>query len=262
MNIPYVFKKCSKCGEWLVVNTVNFRKNGKWLRNTCRQCEKEYNKKWKKYNKEHCKQYDKQYYNQNRERKIEYKKQWRNQNKEYIKEYSRQYRKENRELCKEYSRQYRKENRELCKERCKRWYKNNKEYCKEYGKRYRETPQGRKNAFNYYNKRRLEKQNQGNGITTEQWIECMKYFNWECAYSGKLLEKDNRSLDHIIPLIKSGEHEIWNLVPMLRRLNSSKNDKDMLQWYKEQPFFSEERLQKIYEWQEYAYNKWHKEEIV
>ena len=32
MNIPYVFKRCTKCGEWLVVNTVNFRKNGKWLR--------------------------------------------------------------------------------------------------------------------------------------------------------------------------------------------------------------------------------------
>ena len=50
---------------------------------------------------------------------------------------------------------------------------------------------------------------------------------------------------------------------MDKGLNSSKNDKDMLQWYKEQTFFSEERLHKIYEWQEYAYKKWHdKEEII
>ena len=49
---------------------------------------------------------------------------------------------------------------------------------------------------------------------------------------------------------------------MYKNYNSSKKDKDLLEWYKEQPFFSEERLQKIYEWQEYAYNKYHKEEIV
>ena len=27
MNIPYVFKKCGKCGEWLVASKVNFHKN-------------------------------------------------------------------------------------------------------------------------------------------------------------------------------------------------------------------------------------------
>ena len=30
----------------------------------------------------------------------------------------------------------------------------------------------------------------------------------------------------------------------------------MEEWYKKQKYFSEERLQRIYEWQEYAYNKW------
>ena len=30
----------------------------------------------------------------------------------------------------------------------------------------------------------------------------------------------------------------------------------MEQWYKEQDFFSEERLSKIYKWCEYAKNKW------
>ena len=31
----------------------------------------------------------------------------------------------------------------------------------------------------------------------------------------------------------------------------------MLEWYKQQDFFSEERLIKIREWQEYAYNKYY-----
>ena len=84
----------------------------------------------------------------------------------------------------------------------------------------------------------------------------MKFFGFRCASSGQILSKDTRSLDHIKPLNQGGEHEIWNLVPMDRRLNSSKHDKDMEEWYKEQDFYSEERLQKIYEWQEYAFNKY------
>ena len=30
MNIPYVFKKCTKCGRWLVISTVNFNKDKEW----------------------------------------------------------------------------------------------------------------------------------------------------------------------------------------------------------------------------------------
>lgn len=90
----------------------------------------------------------------------------------------------------------------------------------------------------------------------------MTFFNFKCAYSGTQLNKDNRSIDHIVPLNLGGAHEIWNVVPMYISYNISKLDRNMLQWYKKQDFFSEERLQKIYEWQEYAYNKWHKEEII
>ena len=83
----------------------------------------------------------------------------------------------------------------------------------------------------------------------------MSFFNWECAYSGKTLTKETRSIDHVIPLNNGGENEIWNCVPMYKSYNSSKNDKEMLEWYAKQEYFSEERLNKIYEWQEYAKNK-------
>ena len=45
---------------------------------------------------------------------------------------------------------------------------------------------------------------------------------------------------------------------MTRSLNSSKHDKDMLEWYREQDCYSEDRLAKIYKWQEYARKKWEK----
>ena len=107
-------------------------------------------------------------------------------------------------------------------------------------------------------RRRIREKYQGNGITKEQWLEMMKYFDWKCAYSGEYIggNGEHRTIDHIIPLASGGEHEIWNLVPMYDSYNFSKYYKDMLTWYKEQPFFSEERLNKIYTWQEYAFNKW------
>ena len=42
MNIPYVMKKCTKCGEWLVANNINFykQKKGKYgFTSKCKQCE-------------------------------------------------------------------------------------------------------------------------------------------------------------------------------------------------------------------------------
>lgn len=34
----------------------------------------------------------------------------------------------------------------------------------------------------------------------------------------------------------------------------------MEEWYQQQEYYSEERLNKIYEWQEYAKNKWNNKE--
>ena len=115
--------------------------------------------------------------------------------------------------------------------------------------------------FNYEVKRRSKEENQGNGITKEQWLEMMKFFDFKCAYSDEYIggDSDKRTIDHIIPITKNGEHEVWNCVPMYSNYNTSKYNKNMLEWYLEQPFFSIERLTKIYEWRIYAYEKWGKE---
>ena len=84
----------------------------------------------------------------------------------------------------------------------------------------------------------------------------MDFFEWKCAYSGIQLTKENRSIDHVVALDNGGEHEIWNCVPMFDKYNSSKKVKEILEWYMQQPFFSIDRLTKIYEWRIYAYEKW------
>ena len=234
MNIPYVMKKCNTCGKWLVANNINFykEKKGKYgLRGQCKECKKIYADK----NKQHKKEYDKKRYNDNREDMLEQSKIWKENNREHYLEQKRGYAKD--------------------------WYKKNTEYKKNYIKSWRkDNPE---KIFNQNNKRRLREENQGNGFTNEQWYEMFMFFDFRCAYSGEYLGNENnkkiRSIDHIISLDNNGEHEIWNLVPMLKSYNSSKGTKGLLEWYLKQPFFSIERLTKIYEWRIYAYEKWGKE---
>ena len=154
-----------------------------------------------------------------------------------------------KEYNKQQSKQYYEEHKEERKEYSKQWHKNNPEKC-----------------FNSRNKRRSKLENQGRGITKEQWYEMMNFFDWKCAYSGEKLQKNNstygRTLDHIIALNNGGLNEIWNLIPMRKGYNCSKQDEiNSLNWYLEQEYFDIDRLNKIVEWQIYAYEKWGGEEF-
>ena len=274
MNIPYAFKKCTKCGKWLVANNFNFRKKkkGKWgLYSQCKECESKYKKQWDENNKEYHKEYHKEYYKNNkeyikecnkqwRENNKEYKKQWDENNKEYIKQYNKQWRENN----KEYNKEWKENNKKHIKEYNKQWYEDNKEYHKEYYKKWNEN--NPEKSFNIRNKRRSKEENQGRGINELQWNECYKWFNWKCAYSGEKLQKNKstygRTLDHIVALDNGGLNEPWNIVPMRKGYNSSKQDRiDSMTWYLEQEYFDIERLNKIIEWQIYAYEKWGGEEF-
>ena len=252
MNIPFVFKKCTKCGEWLVANKINFykSKNGKYgLESQCKECrnrkqKEKYanNNEWKEERLRKNREYHKKKYDNDEE--------WRNERNRKSKEYLRE---------KRMNDEWREEQNRKQREKCA----NDKEYKE---KQLRKQRKWQKNnpekIFNYNNERRNKEKNQGRGITKEQWLEMFKFFNFECAYSGIQLTKDNRSVDHIIPLDSNGENEPWNCVPMLKSYNCSKrNRNDSLIWYKEQEYFDEERLNKIVEWQIYAYEKWGGEEF-
>lgn len=48
---------------------------------------------------------------------------------------------------------------------------------------------------------------------------------YECAYCGKETDDVSRSLDHIMPQSRGGEHTLENLVVCCRRCNSAKRDR-------------------------------------
>lgn len=125
---------------------------------------------------------------------------------------------------------------------------------KEYRNSYYKTKNGKEVKTRAREIRRAYKMGNGGSYTKQQWEFCLEFFEGCCAYTGKKL--DNLEVEHIVPISKGGTSFIWNLCPSSKTANTSKNNSNMEEWYKKQPYFSEERLQKIYDWIEYAKNKY------
>ena len=176
--------------------------------------------------------------------------------KECDRKYYKEYYKNNKEKIIETNKEYYEDNKEKIYKRTRQYAIDNKEKSNEYKRKYKKNNPDK--IFNNSIKRRLNEKTQGNGITKEQWYKMMEFFDWKCAYSGEYIggDSDNRTIDHIVPLNNDGEHEVWNCVPMYQPYNSGKRNRNMLEWYLKQEYFSIERLTKIYEWRIYAYNKW------
>jgi 5-methylcytosine-specific restriction endonuclease McrA len=74
--------------------------------------------------------------------------------------------------------------------------------------------------------------------------EIYKAWNYKCGYCN-----DNAtSLDHIIPKFKSGSSNRGNLIPCCRTCNASKASSPMEEWYRQQEFFSQKKLDAVHEW--------------
>lgn len=124
-----------------------------------------------------------------------------------------------------------------------------KEYRKVYAKEYRE------NNREYLNEKSKMIHRQrvlAEGEFTEEEFEniSLDYFGWKCAYTGEVIleDKSNCHREHVIPISKGGVNYIWNIIPSTPFANISKKDRELEVWYREQPYFSEERLQKIYDY--------------
>jgi len=72
------------------------------------------------------------------------------------------------------------------------------------------------------------------------------YESWDykCGYCEELAT----SLDHVIPRFKSGSSNRNNLVPACRRCNTSKASTKMEEWYQQQEFFTQARMDRIKSW--------------
>lgn len=119
--------ECYKCKETKDINNFSKNKSKKIGVNTiCKECSKEYMKKYnlenkeivkkcreeyKIKNKEKLKEQSIEYYKENKEKISEYQKKYRELNKEYLNEKNKKYRNEKSESRREYKREWQKKNR-------------------------------------------------------------------------------------------------------------------------------------------------------
>lgn len=75
------------------------------------------------------------------------------------------------------------------------------------------------------------------------WKQSIKdKWNNECAYCGN---KDNLTIDHIVPLSRGGHNLSTNVICCCKKCNHSKSHSEWEEWFKQQDFFSEERIKNI-----------------
>lgn len=179
-----------------------------------------------------------------KEKKL-YAKKYREENKEYYRIKNAEWCKRNAEKRRAANREYHRKNPHVSRD----YYEKNKERISLYNNKYKQENKERlrvvKRAGKH--KRRARKIGNGGSYTADELRDCLNYFNNRCAYTGEPLP-DNYHLDHVRPLSKGGTSYIWNLVPCLAEVNTSKQADDMYGWYRRQPYYSKEKLVRINKW--------------
>lgn len=284
-NFSITEKKCTRCNKVLQIDEFKIDKRSKdRYSNWCNTCRREYAKEYYKKNKDTVLLKQKEYYEKNKETISAKNKHYYENNKDIALAKSQEYyerikddisyktKKKERDKIRhqksylnhkkeiqEKQRQYYYENREKRIEYQKEYYKKNKNkiiaYTYEWQKRHPEIQK--------LKKERRKIKEECNSYAQDQWYECISFFDNKCAYSGEDYlpytvdhVSDSITIDHIVPLSQGGLNVIWNIVPAKFKYNSSKGNKNLEDWYSQQEFFSENRLDKIFQWAEYAYSKY------
>lgn len=113
--------------------------------------------------------------------------------------------------------------------------------CADYRRRQYATEEGKQKILMACHNRRTKIKGT---VTLAEWKETLEYFDNSCAYCGST---DKITQDHIVPVANGGLNTKYNLVPACKSCNCSKNSRPLVQWYMQQPFATEERLQKVIE---------------
>ncbi|MCM0594577.1 MAG: HNH endonuclease [Gloeotrichia echinulata DEX184] len=161
-----------------------------------------------------------------KKRYSEYGKLWYEKNCNRLREVRKIYRQLNRE--KEFSRhiEYRKLNKEKIRESSKEYYQRNKE----------------KSYINARKRRARKLQNHFTHYSEQDLLKRFEDFKFSCAYCGS---KEFLTVDHLIPVSKGGPDCISNLVPACSFCNGSKGNRDVVNWYPKQDFYSNQRWSRL-----------------
>lgn len=108
-------------------------------------------------------------------------------------------------------------------------YWNNKEERRNWENNWIQNNRDKKRAaWKKWNNRKRSNSEISIGLSSDEWEQIKKDWNYCCAYCGKLF--NDLTQDHVIPLSKGGIDSIENIVPACKSCNSSKGNKDLKEW--------------------------------
>lgn len=221
--------KCSKCGQTKPVSEFSKGQNKSGYRSQCKQCVHEVYLS----DKGRILQQHKDYYEANKDSYLDACKAYRNSHREQTRKTMHEYYLRNGEKIRERSKkQFANFTPEQMKKR------------KEYLHSYYTTEEGRSYKRRKFHERKSAELLVESSLTDEEWLNTVKFFDGRCAYCGK---SKKLTQDHIVPVSKGGGYTKNNIIPCCGSCNSSKQDKDFMEWYASKPYFAEERLNRIKE---------------
>lgn len=76
-------------------------------------------------------------------------------------------------------------------------------------------------------RKREQVHKRGDGwITTREWMDLKRRWDYTCLCCGKREPEIKLTLDHVVPISKGGENEIENIQPLCKRCNIKKHVKN------------------------------------
>jgi 5-methylcytosine-specific restriction endonuclease McrA len=192
-------KKCVKCGE--VKPLPEFYKDKKSPDGhfySCKTCELSRSHNWWEEHKN----------DSDRPRRLEVKKKYYRNNKSILDEKNKQWAKDHPEARKAILR---------------------RSYLKDISKYLARTIGWRKKnpeaAAAIWRNRRARIEGDGGKITTREWVELKKKYDYTCLCCKRCEPEIKLTLDHVKPLVMGGAHSIKNAQPLCLSCNCSKHDK-------------------------------------
>ena len=151
----------------------------------------------------------------------------------------------------EQKKDYYKRNRKKIIEKQLKYYRENIERCQQTEHNWRKNNPIKRRNIN--ERRRTRELDNKSTLTSRQWNNTLKYFDFECAYCGIGQEQHMKTVgerlhqEHVVPLVRGGGYTKKNIIPSCRSCNSKKGNYEFNYWYKKSSMFSETRYRKILE---------------
>ncbi len=135
--------------------------------------------------------------------------------------------------------------KDCIRKRSRQWQRDNKDKVKLYQKRYQEKNEERVRVSwsKARDRRRNMSKNTEHSLTDSEWKYVLNHFSNSCA----VCESTNYvQLDHFVPIASgNGDTSIGNVIPLCRKHNINKRDKDPVAWLVNESGADSESIDKI-----------------